>query len=162
MTDILLSLFAKDVLIFKYTKKPSFRSKLPLPSSHGRTKGVKKVGETSHDEIKELGVIFTFQVSPGAARNQTYSGLCCLSSSVQGQGISLPCYPQTSQVNAKISWRKKNTWGWLRDRIMAENRGLRPRTADKSMGKKFVPKMPPSSLAVRKNKKPRRGVKAQS
>jgi len=111
LTDILLSLFAKDVLIFKYTKKPSFRSKLPLPSSHGRTKGVKKVGETSHDEIKELGVIFTFQVSPGAARNQTYSGLCCLSSSVQGQGISLPCYPQTSQVNAKISWRKKKYMG---------------------------------------------------
>ena len=107
MTDILLSLFAKDVLIFKYTKKPSFRSKLPLPSSHGRTKGVKKVGETSHDEIKELGVIFTFQVSPGAARNQTYSGLCCLSSSVQGQGISLPCYPQTSQVNAKNHLGKK-------------------------------------------------------
>ena len=79
-----------------------------------------------------------------------------------GTGHQPPLLSANKSSQCKKSFGKKNTWGWLRDRIMAENRGLRPRTADKSMGKKFVPKMPPSSLAVRKNKKPRRGVKAQS
>ena len=78
----------------------------------------KKVGETSHDEIKELGVIFTFQVSPGAARNQTYSGLCSLSSSVQSSsepsrraGYQPPLLSANKSSQCKDQLEKKKYMG---------------------------------------------------
>jgi hypothetical protein len=81
----------------------------------------KKWGKTSHDEIKELCITFTFQVFPVAARNQTCSGLhglssCPFSSEPRTDppgrtGHESVCQLQTSQVNAIISWEEGTVQG---------------------------------------------------
>lgn len=91
-----------------------------------------------------MGIIFTFQVSPGAAKNQTYSGLRFSLQSrlaqnrTAGQDIRacVTC-KQVKSMRNSVGWKVRG--GRWRDRIMAKNRGLRPRSADKSRGEIIRP-----------------------